>query len=235
MKKILLTVVMPAYNEENNIKSSIKAIYENISRMTPDFELLVINDGSTDNTGQIIDVLSRKYKKIRIIHHCMNMGFGYTIKEGIRLAKGEYFTQFHGDNDTSAKSIAGMINQVDSLGFVSSYTVNTDSRNLQRRVISKSFIILMNFVFGLHLKYFNGCFISKTENLRNLKLICPGLAIYSEIKIRLIKRGATYKEVPFVHIKRKSGKSKAVSVKSINDTLYTFFCLIRDVYLYRRP
>ena len=90
---------------------------------------------------------------------------------------------------------------------------------------------MMNFIFRLGLRYYNGSFICKTSLLRSVPLYCRGMAIYSEAKVRLIKSGSSFIEVPFEHIGRKYGVSKAVSLNSVIDTLATVLVLVKDIYL----
>src|SRR3990172_3444347 len=97
-------------------------------------------------------------------------------------------------------------------------------------MLSRFYVILLNIIFGLHLRYFNGLFICRTELLRSVPLTSDGLAIYSEAKIRLLKRGASVCEIPFEHTGRKYGKSKAVTLKSFYDTIRTVFMLVIDIY-----
>jgi hypothetical protein len=101
-----------------------------------------------------------------------------------------------------------------------------------RNIISKTFIIIANLLFGMNLRYFNGSFICETKVLRDLDLKSKGLTIYAEAKIRLIKSGYSYTEVPFEHIGRKYGSSKAVNIKSLFETLDIIRILVADIYFH---
>jgi len=89
----------------------------------------------------------------------------------------------------------------------------------------------MNLIFGLRLRYFNGLFICKKELFKNVKLISKGFAIYAEAKVKLIRNGCSYFEIPFVHTGRVCGQSKAVNLKSVLYTIETIILLVRDIYL----
>ena len=83
----------------------------------------------------------------------------------------------------------------------------------------------MNLLLKMHLRYYNGSFLCKTEDLKKIHLISPGFTIYAEAKVHLIKKGAQYIEVPFEHIGRKYGKSKATNIKSVIETLQVIWYL----------
>lgn len=229
MKKYSLSVIVPAYNEEKNITSAIGDA-KLVLRKIKDWELIVIDDGSTDNTGSILSKIKKSNPRMRIIKHDQNMGFGQSIKDGIAAAKKEYITQFHGDNDAAASSIRLMLENMGEADLIISYTADARTRSLLRRMMSKLFVVVMNMLFGMRLKYFNGCFLCKRKILQSIPLTSTGFAIYAEAKVRLIKAGATYKEVPFEHTGRKHGASKAVSLKSFFETLNTITMLIWDIY-----
>ena len=228
----MISFIVPAYNEEENIETAIREA-RNVMKGIPDYELVVIEDGSTDRTGEILKKLKRSVPQMRIITHTVNRGFGQSIKDGIAAARKEYITQFHGDNDASAISIKRMLHRMGEADLVISYTADSGTRSIPRRIFSKLFVIAMNIIFGMRLRYFNGCFLCRRELLQSVNLTSEGFAIYAEAKVRLVKAGATYIEVPFEHIGRVHGKSKAVSFKSFWETVRTMRSLVSDIYFRR--
>ena len=224
-----VSIIIPVYNEEKNIEEAIRDTKDAL-RGIDDYELVVINDGSTDKTGEILELLAKKDKHMRLLVHKRNLGFGQTIKDGFAAARKEYVAQFHGDNDAAGSSLRRMLKEIGKVDLVISYTADSHTRSLPRRVVSKLFVITMNILFGMNLRYFNGCFLCRTKLLKSIKLTSTGFAIYAEAKVRLLKTDATYIEVPFEHVGRKHGESKAVSAKSVVETLHTMWILILDVY-----
>lgn len=226
-----VTIIVPAFNEEKNIRGAIQSALSAAKHSIREYEIVVIDDGSTDRTGEIIDHIAKTHANIRIIHHTKNMGFGYSIKEGIAKARKTYVVGFPGDNDTSGASLQHIIRERNAADIIISYTVDSSRRSWKRRLVSRAFVLVMNTLFRLRLRYFNGSFMCKTKRLQAISLSSRGFAIYAEAKVRLLKQGATYKEVPFEHIGRKYGRSKAVTMQSVFDTIYTVMALLRDHYL----
>lgn len=223
---ISTSVIIPAYNEEKNLLSAVYDIIREIKKYTTDYEIIIIDDGSTDNTGKIADILSQKNNKIKIIHHDKNLGFGMAFRSGLKKASKLYFLQFHADNDTSAKSIVNMIKYIGKADMVISYNDNMNNRPFFRRLLSRTFVIGMNAIFGMNLKYYNGCFVCQTKRIQKLRFQSEGFAIYCESKVKLIRTGARFIEVPFIHLGRKYGKSKALNIKNFLDALKTVLSLL---------
>lgn len=224
-----VTIIVPAYNEEKNLPLAISDLLSAMKGYRHVYEILIVNDGSTDATGRIADQFVRKHKHIRCIHHRRNEGMGTAFRSGITHAQKCWVVPFHGDNDSSADSLRAMIDRIGEADIISAYTVNTHLRPLGRRIISYCFVILTNLLFGLNLRYYTGYFLCRTESLRRLRLLSSSPAIYIEAKVSLIKQGARCIEVPFEHTGRKYGVSKTMNRKSIMDTLVTLVKLMREV------
>jgi glycosyltransferase involved in cell wall biosynthesis len=232
-KQVSISIAVPAFNEEKNIGPTLDGILAEVPKITRDFEIIVIDDGSTDETGKIADKYSRKYPQIRVIHHRINQRFGTSIRDGLAVATKEYFIGFPGDNDTSPVSLRQIIGKAHGNYIINSYTSDPNARSFLRNTISKIFILLMNLLFGLNFRYFNGSFVCKTSMLKSISLKSKGLAIYAESKVRLLKKGYPYEEIPFDHISRKYGRSTALTWKSFKDTFETVVTLLTDTYIKR--
>lgn len=94
---IPVSVIMPAYNEADGIETAIAAVQENVFAMLPDAEVVVVNDGSKDKTGEIADAIAAKDPRVRVLH-TPNGGHGTALMRGIDAAKGEYVFLIDGDN-----------------------------------------------------------------------------------------------------------------------------------------
>lgn len=229
MRDTSVSVIIPAYNEENNIQSAIKSADKAIRGFCTIYEILVINDGSTDKTFQRAEKEILENKELRIIELEKHKGFAEAIKKGISEAKMEYITVFPGDNDMDLNSFADLIKARGSEDLVISYLGKSDTRKLWRRVASLTYVALLSRLFKLKLEYYNGPFICRTKLLKKLRLISTGFTICAELKIRLIKKGYTYKEIPFIHTGRLHGKSKALALRSVINALIVTLLMWKDI------
>ncbi|OGG17621.1 hypothetical protein A3D78_05200 [Candidatus Gottesmanbacteria bacterium RIFCSPHIGHO2_02_FULL_39_14] len=227
--KIDVSIIVPAYNEEDNIGAAIESVLKAVKETTDDYEIICVDDGSTDNTGNILKGLARRNKKIKIVRNEHNMGGGAAFKRGLAVASKTYISGFPGDNDMSWLSLRELLGAADRADLISSYMINPGKRSLWRRIISRIFVRLLNIIFNLNLKYYNGFFICKTKLLKKMPLYSGGVTLLAEIKIRLIKNGASFTEIPFEHTGRKSGASKAFTFKNIWQTFYSLVLVFKDV------
>ena len=125
----MISFAVPAYNEEKFIKNTIDTIIEavNITEITH-YEIIIINDGSNDNTGNIINRLSLNNNCIKTFHHKQNKGLGYSIKEAIGVAQYEKFIFVPGDNDLPKTSIIDLILNRNKADIVMLYIINKEIR-----------------------------------------------------------------------------------------------------------
>lgn len=223
-----ISVVIPAYNEEENIVYAIESVLRAVKDVS-NYEILVIDDGSKDNTYKVVEEFSKKNRKIKILHHKINKGFGSSMREGMEKAVKSYITGFPGDNDMSWESLRELIHKAEEADVVTSYMINPQARSILRRIISRAYVMGMNLLFGLNLRYYNGYFIVKRTVFRKIKIESEGFSVFAEIIIKLLKRNALIKEIPFKHIGRKHGKSKLVTLKSIVYTVKSTLELFYDV------
>ena len=135
------------------------------------------------------------------------------------------------DNDMSWESFRDLLINIERADIISPYTSNTKDRPILRRFFSASFTWVMNILFGLNMKYFNGPFIAKRDVLKNLNIRSTGLTVLAECKVKLMRQGCTCVEIPFIHVRRQNGKSSALRFKSIYAAFAAIWHLFQDVYL----
>jgi glycosyltransferase involved in cell wall biosynthesis len=224
-----ISVIIPAYNEEGNLRNTVEGIERIFNGLSLEYEILIFNDCSTDQTGEIANALTQRNAKIRVIHNSQNMGFGYNYVKGVEFAKKNYIMLIPGDNEISEESIERMCDRIGDADIVIPYTINTSVRSFSRRVISRAFTILVNLITGLNLHYYNGPCIHRSDIIKSVQMTTFGYAYMASILARLIKGGCNYVEIGMYLKPRKSGKSKAFKVKNIIRVLETLGELFWDI------
>ena len=226
-----VTIIIPAYKEQGNIEAAIDSAVSAAQGAGTDYEIIVVDDGSPDRTGEFARLKAQSDPGIRVAVNATNEGFGYSFARGVKMASKDYVTVFPGDNDMAAGSLKDLIASRGSADLVISYMQKTDRRSLLRRMVSRSFVGMMNMLFGLRLQYYNGAFICKTQLLRSIPIKSTGLAALAECLVRLLKKGTPYRTVYFEHVGRRHERSKAFHFKSIKGVAKTIGILIKDIYL----
>jgi glycosyltransferase involved in cell wall biosynthesis len=222
--KPTISIIVTAFNEEDNLESAISNILASIDDLFSNWEILIIDcvdkDGKDDGTRAIAKKLAESNSHIRAIQNpYVNLGYKYW--QGVGLAKFEYIIWLPGDNETTPETIKNLFEAAGKADIICSYTVNTTVRSLKRRIISKMYTFIINTLFGLQLRYFNGPSIYKTELLKSLTPAVKKNKSFSyntEILVRSIKGGHSYVEIP-QYIQKRKGKTKALNLKNFFDVI----------------
>jgi glycosyltransferase involved in cell wall biosynthesis len=230
MPSTSITAIVPAYNEEQNIALTIREIGPFLeSEFNGNYEILLFDDCSTDRTGPIADELARENPKVRVIHNETNRNLGYNYKKGIELATKDYIIMIPGDNEITLDSFRGMFKLLGTADIIIPHTMNSEIRPLGRRILSKTYTLLMNTLFGLKIKYFNGTVIHKRSVLQSIRIETDSFAYQAEILIKLIKKGHTYAETG-MWLKPRVGDSKALRLKNITRVLKAIWQLFTQIH-----
>ena len=225
-----VSVIIPAYNEEPNIQAALDGVQRVLKEVADDYEILVVNDGSTDRTGALLSAIAAGHHRIRVITHKVNRGYGAAFQTGIRAAGKEYLTMFPGDNENTTESLRNVIQYRGQADLIICYPSGGYKRSFFRRFISKAYVIALNVLFGLKLRYYNGIFILKTDLARDVMVRSTGFSAVSECVIKLLKQGHSCREYPFRCNDRPAGRSKAIGWKNLLNVAVAVAVLVWDVY-----
>lgn len=216
-----LSIMIPALNEESCIAKTLEEVISALDKTQPDSEIIAIDDGSTDKTGQIMDEAAKADPRIKVIHHAAPMGLGQDYWEAIHLAQGEYLGLIPGDNEITQGSIEFIFASSGSTDIVSAYAINPVIRGWKRRLISRTYVALNNLLFGYRLRYYNGPCLVRIALLKGLNKPTTSFAYMTEILVQLLDKGATIKEVGMSLRPRPSGKTKAFKLRNIYGVIST--------------
>ena len=107
-----LSVFFPAYNDSGTIASMVIRAVKAASELTPDFEIIVVDDGSADSTAEIADELARTYPQVRAVHHPINRDYGAALRTGFQSATKDLIFYTDGDAQYDAREVARLIRAV---------------------------------------------------------------------------------------------------------------------------
>lgn len=214
-----LSIIVPAFNEEQNIEAACREIDEVAQKFLSDYEIIVIDDASRDRTGEIVKRLQLELPRLALIQNETNRGLGYNFRRGLFAAKFPYSIMVPGDNETDTPSLEILFQNVGTKDILVCYTANPGARSIQRQMVSKLFTKSINFLFRLNLSYYNGTSVVRTDLGRFYAPTTSSFAYMAVILIRSIKRGASYQELPVNIRGRELGKSKAFRFKNIVNVL----------------
>lgn len=215
-----LSIFFPAFNDAETLPKLIERAYKAASSVTQNFEIIIINDGSTDNTAVIIEKLQRKYRQLRLITHKRNTGYGGALISGFAASKKEWIFYTDGDGQydpTELKSLVALA--TNGVNVVNGYkTKRSDS--WYRTVIGSVYNAFLQRIFRPPIRDIDCDFrLIKRSALRNISLASQSGAICLELIMKLKSHGAKFTELPVGHYPRQHGQSHFFSFSHIFRTV----------------
>jgi len=227
-----LTVIIAALNEEKNIEATVRTARTAVETWFGDYEILVFNDGSTDDTGAIAERIAAEDSRIRVVHHRSPRNLGGVFKEGLRAAKKDYVILINGKNDITIEALTKIFSRRDQAEIVIPYTINRCNRSLFRRFLSSLFVFILNSLFRLKLHYYNHSVLHRRSLVASVDIKTNSYAFQAEALIKLLKRGRTYVEVGVVDQFEAGKISKSFRCRNISGVIAFLLYPFYDVYLH---
>jgi dolichol-phosphate mannosyltransferase len=206
-----ISVLVPAYNELHNLEAAVRDVVE-ACQVLADYEILVVDDGSVDGTGELADRLATELPHVRVLHHEHNRGFGAAYGTALREARMAYYTFVPGDHEIAPESVADIFAAVGEADIVVPYHGTPWKRPFLRRALTWISTTELNVLFGWHLKYYQGPAVYPTELARELPRTVQGFYFATEMLVHALAAGYSWVEVGLTHQERAYGRSKAVSI-----------------------
>jgi len=228
MEKIpSLSVFFPAYNEEGNIKSTVEKALVVLPDVADKYELIIVNDGSKDKTGEIAESLAKENKNIRVVHHPQNCGYGEALKSGFYNAKYEWIVCTDADGQFDFSEITKLWEKTDKAQVVIGYRINRRDSYL-RKFNGWGWTILANLLLGINVRDVDCSFklvkkevIDKIPRLESVR----GGMISPELLAKARKAGFNIDQVGVHHYPRLTGKQTGANLKVIIKSFIDLFKL----------
>lgn len=210
-----ISIVVMAYNEAGNLEAVAKEIHAVLMSLNRPFELLIVDDGSTDATGAAADSLSASLASTRVIHHPANQGLGGVYRTGFTQASGDFISFFPADGQFPATIIAQFLQAIAGADLVLGCLPNRRSS-----LLAKALSLAEKIVYGVlvgPLPKFQGVLMFRRELLQRFELKSKGRgwAVLMEFIIRSKRAGCRIVSVPTAMRPRMSGHSKVNNWRTI--------------------
>ena len=225
--------VIPCFNEEENVGATVGSVREAMGAQD-DYEIILVNDASTDRTLEQMQALAAADPRIRVLDNSTNLGFGGSYKRGARAATATYVMMLPGDDGFPGYSIAEILGHAGDADIIIPIVTNRGARHWFRAFASKGCTTLLNWAFWLNVGYYNGAVLQRNELLRTIEITTNSFAYQAEALVKLIARGATYKHCYVSIQERAAGRSSALSLKNQIAVWRTILHLLTVVGLFCR-
>lgn len=230
LNNIFLTVVMPALNEEKNIATAINNTLNAFKYFNISGEIIVVNDGSKDDTENIVNNIMQKETPVRLLKHETSKGIGASFWDGVDNARGDIIVMLPGDNENDPWEIFRYYKMLEHVDIVIPFVYNKRVRSFFRNILSYLYRFIINTTFLVNFNYTNGTILYRKSMLKDLDYRSNSFFFQTDILIRTIKKGYLFAEVPYRIDLRKEGISKAVTFPSLLKVMKGYLRLVRDQY-----
>jgi glycosyltransferase involved in cell wall biosynthesis len=224
-----ISVFFPFYNEQDNICRVYESATMVLKNMGSDYQIILVDDGSTDQTPQIADAIAKADPKVTVIHHSTNLGFGAALQSGFRAANKLLIFYSDGDGQFDLNELPPLVPLMNRCDIVSCYRLNRQDP-FWRKFNAWCWTTFMCALFGLKLKDINCAFkLYKREIFGRIKMQSTGALIHAEIFARATRQGFAITQTGVHHFPRIAGRQTGAKPKVIFRAFWELLELYKEI------
>lgn len=215
VKNVSISVFFPCYNEQDNIARVVQQALAALEKLKADFEVIIVDDGSSDSTGQIADELAGQNSGVKVVHHRTNLGYGAALQSGFKAATKELVFYTDGDGQFDINEMPPLLGLMEHYDIVSCYRLDRQD-NLIRKINGWCWTKLVCLLFGIKVRDVDCAFkLYKREIFDNIKLVSTGALIDAEILARAVRKGYRITQKGIHHYPRTAGAQTGANFRVI--------------------
>jgi glycosyltransferase involved in cell wall biosynthesis len=217
-----LSAFVPAFDEEESLGAVLDALVAVLPEVADRWELVVVDDGSTDGTAAVADAVSRRHRHVRVVRHPENRGYGAALRTGLASSRHAWVFWTDGDGQIAADELRRLVDALGDADAVLGWRANR-AEPLLRRAFTAAWNRLVRRVFRIRVRDVNcAAKLVRRSALRSLPA-STGAAASAEILVTLLRGGARVVEVPVRHLPRRAGRptggSPRVALRAIRELI----------------
>jgi glycosyltransferase involved in cell wall biosynthesis len=210
-----LTVSLPAYNEAENIARMIEMVRSKVAPLVDDLEIVVVNDGSADDTGRIVQRLSDTDPRVRLIEHPVNLGYGAAVRDAVWAASKELIFFTDSDLQFDLTELARFLPLIAEADMVIGYR-RARSDPWYRTFFGHGWSWLVNLLFGYVARDVDCAFkLFRHEVIETVRVESGGAMFSAEFLVRAKRAGFRIIEEPVTHYPRQAGSQTGANLRVI--------------------
>ena len=224
-----ISVFFPCYNEQDNLPHTTEQAVAVLEKLGVDFEVIIVDDGSGDETGRIADELAEQDSRIKAVHHDTNLGYGAALQSGFKAAEKELVFYTDGDGQFDISEMPQLLGLIEKYDIVSCYRLNRQD-SLVRKINGWCWTKLVCWLFGMKIRDIDCAFkLYKREIFDNIQLSSTGALIDTEILARCVGKGYTITQKGVHHYPRAAGEQTGANVRVVLRAFKELFKLYRRI------
>lgn len=225
-----LSVVIMAFNEEGAIEAQVRDTLTFLDRLNLEGEVVAVNDGSTDRTGDILESLAEEDPRVRPVHHPRNLGMGVAIRSGYEAAGMDYLTQLPGDGQVAPDTLERFLGHLADTDLVlSTYTRRDDGA--ARWVVSHVYQAIARMILGDPCR-FTGTMVFRRNLLERIRMSSVTFMVNVEVPLKFMRMGVKPALVTIEASDRAHGRSKVLSASGVASVIREMLALRRELVLF---
>jgi glycosyltransferase involved in cell wall biosynthesis len=209
MRPSSISAFFPAYNDGGTIASMVIVTLRTLAQVVDDYEVVVVNDGSSDHTAEVLDELARLYPRLRVVHHARNRGYGGALRSGFASARKDWIFYTDGDAQYDPRELPKLVAALgEGVDIVNGYKI---ARNdpLHRLIIGRLYHHVVKLAFGFRLRDVDCDFrLIRRSVFDRVALESDSGTICLEMVKKFQDAGFRFAEVPVHHFHRAYGRSQ---------------------------
>ncbi|MDO8487511.1 MAG: glycosyltransferase family 2 protein [Candidatus Curtissbacteria bacterium] len=215
-----ISVFFPCYNDEGSIAKLVNDASAVLRRIAEDWEVIVVDDGSSDNSRKILKALAKNNPKLKIVFHEKNRGYGGALKSGFRNATKELVFYTDGDGQYDVREIEKLLPRIaDGIDVVQGYKLKRHDP-FYRMIIGTLYHHFSRIVFNIKVKDIDCDFrLIRKKAMDGITLHYDSGVICVELVKKLQKKGARFSEIGVHHFPRLHGQSQFFNIRRVSKTL----------------
>lgn len=215
LRPFSLTIFFPCYNEEANVERVTRAAVETARRVADDYEVLIVNDGSRDRTGQIADRLALEIPGVRAVHNQPNRGYGGALQRGFREARKNWIFYTDGDGQFDLAELDRLPPLLEKYDIISCYRLNRRD-SILRKLNAFAWSALVNLLFRIGLRDIDCAFkLYPRTFIDQIELKSTGALIDTEMLAKARYLGYSIGQIGVRHYPRTAGSQTGANLKVI--------------------
>ncbi|MFA5770930.1 MAG: glycosyltransferase family 2 protein [Patescibacteria group bacterium] len=235
-----ISIVIPAYNEEENLQWIVKNTLKELPVYFKDFEIIIVDDGSTDKTVIIANKLQSTNPQVKVIHQ-KNGGYSKAMLTGIKAANKEYIAYMPADGQFLISDMRHCFEVMNDNDMILGYRGGRPDYNFKRIIFSYGYLLLLSLLFNIKYMDVGWVIIWRTSKIKKIKFTSTnGIFLLTESLVRFQQQKYRVTDAPSYYHPRKSGLAKNVKLKVVLQTLLSalkFWFLIKyeSIFSLRTP
>src|SRR5438309_6960144 len=210
-----MSVIFPAFNEEGNIRRTVEAAVKILPKVAMSWEIIVVDDGSSDATTAICDDLKARYPEVEVISHGQNRGYGSALKSGIIAAKYDLIFFSDSDGQFDLRELQQLICWAEDYDIVAGYRAKRQDP-LHRRINAVGWNVLVRLVLGIKIRDIDCAFkLFRRAVFDQVQIRCVGAMVNTEILAQATRLGMRIRQVKVSHFPRRYGKQSGANPRVI--------------------